>query len=119
MREQDHDDEALALSQEAERAAADDDVDAQVQWRSVRAPILARRGQLDEAEALARRALTLALQADAPLLQAEACADLAEVLLLAGRRDEAHAQFSAAAELWSAKGDRVSAARARGRLTAA
>jgi tetratricopeptide (TPR) repeat protein len=119
MREQGRDDEALALSQEAELAAADDDVDAQVQWRSVRAPILARRARCVEAEALARRALELALQADAPLLQAEASADLAEVLLQAGRPDEAEAQFNAAAELWSTKGDRVSAARARARMAAA
>jgi len=118
MREQRNDDAALALSQEAEHAAAEDDVDAQVQWRSVRAPILARRGQFDEAEALARRALALAMQADAPLLQAEACADLAEVLLQVGRRDDAQAQFNAAADLWSAKGDHVSAARARGRFGA-
>ena len=119
MREQGRDDEALALSQEAEFAAADDDVDAQVQWRSVRAPILARRAQGAEAEALARRALELALQADAPLLQAEASADLAEVLLQTGRPDEAHEQFNTAAKLWSVKGDRVSAARARGRMAAA
>ena len=119
MRDQGHDEEALALSREAEQAAAADDVDAQVQWRSVRAPILARRGEVGDAQAMARRALELAMQADAPLLQAEACADLAEVLLQAGRRDEAHAQFNAAARLWSAKGDRVSAARARARVATA
>jgi hypothetical protein len=60
----------------------------------------------------------LAMQADAPLLQAEACADLAEVLQQAGRRAEADAQFAAAADLWSAKGDHVSAARARQRAAA-
>src|SRR5262245_12156576 len=115
MREQGHDDEAFALSQEAERAAADDDVDAQVQWRSVRAPILARRAQGTEAELLARRALELAWQADAPLLQAEASADLGDVLRLVGRAEEARAQFSVAADLWAAKGDKVSAERARQR----
>jgi len=118
MREQGRDDDALTLSREAEHAAAEDDVDAQVQWRSVRAPILARRGEVADAEAMARRALELAMQAEAPLLQAEACADLAEVLHHAGRHDDARAQFSTAADLWSAKGDRISAQRARGKAGA-
>ncbi len=46
LREQGRDDEALALSKTAETAAAADDVDAQVQWRSVRAPIVARMGDI-------------------------------------------------------------------------
>jgi tetratricopeptide (TPR) repeat protein len=110
VRQQGRDDEALRLSAEAESAAMDDDVDAQVQWRSVRAPILARMGRLQEAEELARHALDLALGAEAPLLQAEAHADLATVLRQARRHDEARRQFAAAALLWSAKGDRVSSA---------
>lgn len=113
VRGQGRDDEALALSAMAEEASAEDDVDAQVQWRSVRAPILARRGALAEAEQLARAAVQLAGGAEVPLLLAEAHADLAEVLALAGRAAEAGADYDAAAALFARKGDVVSAARAQ------
>src|SRR6185503_106120 len=66
------DDDALQLTRDAEAAAAADDVDAQVQWRTVRAPIVARQGDLTQAEALAREAVARASNADAPLLLAEA-----------------------------------------------
>src|SRR6185369_2619947 len=56
VRAQGRDDEALELTEAVESAAADDDVDAQVLWRGIRAPILARSGQIAEAEALARAA---------------------------------------------------------------
>ena len=112
LREQGRDKDALALSNTAERAAAADDIDAQIQWRSVRAPILARMGQVAEGEALARAALDLSLGAEAPLLQAESHADLAHVLQIAGRHHEARQAFQTAANLWRVKGDIVSAARA-------
>ncbi|MEP7297919.1 MAG: adenylate/guanylate cyclase domain-containing protein [Burkholderiales bacterium] len=113
LREQGRDDDAWAASKLAEGAAIEDDVDAQVQWRSARAPILARRGELAEAEQLAREAVQFASGAEVPLLLAEAHADLAEVLALAGRRDEAVAEYECAAALWARKGDVVSEARAR------
>ncbi|MEP6738763.1 MAG: adenylate/guanylate cyclase domain-containing protein [Caldimonas sp.] len=113
LREQGRDDEALALSKTAEEAAAEDDIDAQVQWRSVRAPILARRGAPAEAEALARAAVQLAGGAEVPLLLAEAHTDLAQVLAAGGRSDEARAEYECAAALSARKGDVVSAARAR------
>jgi len=59
------DKETLALPETAERSATDDDVDAQVHWRCVRALILARRGSFDQAEALVRKALDLAIQTEA------------------------------------------------------
>ena len=113
VRAQGRDDEALQLTQDAEAAAAGDDVDAQVQWRAVRAPIVARRGDLAAAESLAREAVRLASDTDAPLLLAEAQADLAEVLAIAARSDDAAAAYAQAADIWERKGDRVSAAAAR------
>jgi class 3 adenylate cyclase/tetratricopeptide (TPR) repeat protein len=113
QREQGLDDAALALSKTAEEAAAEDDVDAQVQWRSVRAPILARRGEMADAEALARAAIALATSAEVPLLLAEAHADLAQVLVVGGRRAEARAEYLQAAEISAKKGDVVSATRSR------
>ena len=44
LSEQGRNDEALALTKKAEILAAEDDVDAQIRWRLVRAPILARAG---------------------------------------------------------------------------
>ncbi|HEY2187622.1 MAG TPA: hypothetical protein VGH48_03575, partial [Caldimonas sp.] len=119
QRERGRDDDALALAKTAEDAAAEDDIDAQVQWRSVRAPILARRGEHAAAEALARAALALATSAEVPLLLAEAHTDLAQVLALAGRADHARAEYRQAAEISAEKGDVVSAARSRAAAEAA
>ncbi len=112
LRDQGRDDEALAMTQSAETSAADDDIDAQVQWRSVRAPILARMGDLAGAEALARAALQLARGSEAPVLQADTLCDLAEVLRLSGRADEAAQALTEAISLYTAKGDKASASRA-------
>lgn len=113
LREQGRDDEALALSQTAEAATSPEDMDSQVLWRVVRAPILARAGRLDEAQALAHEALALAQQTEAVDLQAEALAELAAVQRLAGQRDEAGRRIAEAVALYEQKGNRVAAARAR------
>jgi len=112
-REQGQDGEALALSRTAEQATAEDDTESQALWRMVRAPILARSGELAQAEELARAALALVRQTESPMLQADALAELAEVLRLASRGDEARATLAEAVALYEAKGNRVAAARAR------
>ncbi len=109
VRDQGRDEEALLLSKAVEAAAADDDVEAQVQWRSVRAPIVARAGDLVAAEVLARSALALAQGSDAPVLQADTMSELAEVLKAAGRSEEARHSMNNAAKLYASKGDKVSA----------
>ncbi len=81
--------EALELTQLAERAAAPDDMVAQVGWRTARAKALARLEREGEADATARRAVRMAEQTDSAMLRAEALLDLAEVLHLAGRTNEA------------------------------
>ncbi len=110
VRDQGRDEEALALTRTAESLAAEDDVDAQVLWRCARAPILARRGAADEAEALARAGLALALGTDVVPLRAESHAELASVLSISGRPGAAQA-LAQAQRIYSAKGDRVSSAR--------
>ncbi len=110
--EQGNEDEALALTTTAEKSAADDDVDAQAHWRCVRALILARRGELSDGEALARAGLELALQTEAPALRATALSDLASVLALAGRAEEARRSLADAIAIYTAKGDRTSLGRA-------
>ncbi len=110
VREQGRDDEALALTRTAEAIAAEDDVDAQVLWRSTRASILARQGAHEEAEGLARDALLRASETDFIVLRAESLVELAVVLRLAGR-DGARAALEEAMAVYEAKGDRVSTAR--------
>jgi class 3 adenylate cyclase/tetratricopeptide (TPR) repeat protein len=112
VRDQGRDAEALGFSQVAERAAAADDIESLALWRSIRAPIVARGGDLVEAEALARSAVELAQRTDAPPLQADTLSELAAVMALAQRHDEARRAVDAAVAIYRSKGDVVSAARA-------
>jgi tetratricopeptide (TPR) repeat protein len=100
--------EAAELCEVGEEAAAEEDVAAQVGWRSVRAKLLALEGRTDEAEALAAEAVRLAERTDFLPLRAEAQLDLAEVLRAGGRSDEAETALETALELYRQKGDVVS-----------
>jgi ATP/maltotriose-dependent transcriptional regulator MalT len=94
-------DEAEGYTIESEKVAASDDVSSQFLWRAVRARILARRGALEDGEALARTALDIIRTSDEPDSQAEGLLALAEVLALAGRVAEAAAAARGALELRS------------------
>jgi tetratricopeptide (TPR) repeat protein len=111
VRDQGRDDDALNFSALAEEKAAEDDIESQALWRSIRAPILARGGRLAEAEELARHAVGLSQKTDAPTLKADTLADLAGVMLLAGRLEDARQSIGAAISIYRFKGDVVSAAR--------
>ena len=93
-----------------------EDADAQVHWRRVRAKVLARRGELDEAERLGREAVAIASATDVLELRAQALADLGEVLRLAGRPQESRAALEEAIRLYEEKGNVVGAGRLRGLL---
>ena len=80
--------------------------------------MLARRGLFEEGETLVRDALELIGQAEDPDSHATVWADLAEVLIAAGRRDDARAALENAASIFEAKGNVVSAAKTRERLSA-
>jgi tetratricopeptide (TPR) repeat protein len=112
VRDQGRDDEALAFSRTAEGATATDDTESQALWRSIRAPIVARAGNLAEAELLARSAIELSKKSDAPQMQADTLSEFAAVLVLARRTDEARRAIDTAITIYQAKGDIVSAARA-------
>ena len=114
---------ALESYGEAERfcaisrdAAAGEDVWTQVMWRGVRARLTARRGRFEAGEALAREALRLIAATDLLSHHADALLDLAEVLRLAGRAGEAEAAVHDALELYTRKGNLVSAAQAESLL---
>jgi Flp pilus assembly protein TadD len=111
VRDQGRDDDALAFSRIAEGATAADDIESQALWRSIRAPIVARAGNLAEAESLARSAVELSQKSDAPQMRADTLADLAAVLILAGRLDDARETVYSAIAIYQAKGDIISAAR--------
>ena len=106
-------DEAERLSRASEAAAAANDVVSQVLWRSARAKIKARRGQVEEAHALAREAVGIAETTDLLNTQGDAFSDLAEVLALAGRPEEAVPALEQAAFCYERKGNRTSLDRAR------
>jgi tetratricopeptide (TPR) repeat protein len=108
--------EALRYTKEAERAAAADDVLSQFVWRAVRAKVLARRGELESSEKLAREAVALADSTDYLDQRGTVHLALAEVLRLAGRESEASAEAQESLRLHEEKGNVVSAERARALL---
>src|SRR6266511_3701551 len=73
----------------AERASGD--VWTQLDWRQVKGKVLARRGEHAEAQRLASEAVTIGDDTDLLDQQGATYADVAEVLLLGGRHDEAAA----------------------------
>ena len=105
--------EAARFSRASEEAAASDDIFSQMLWRTSRARIRAQQGDLERAEALAREAVQLGKRTDLLNTQADALFDLAEVLALAGRREEALVALEEAARLYERKGNLPALERAR------
>jgi class 3 adenylate cyclase/tetratricopeptide (TPR) repeat protein len=105
--------EALELTQTSERVGAPNDPDSAIAWRRIRARVLAGRGEFEEAERLAREAVELASETDFLNFQGQALRDLAEVLLLSGRADEARVRLRESLDAFERKGNVVSAARVR------
>ena len=112
--------EAEQLSERVEAMAAQDpsDIDPQFRWRAVRAKVLARRGDHAAAATMARDAVALLAHTDWLNQRAQLHMDLAEVMQLAGRPDEAQAAVGEAVHLYEVKENRVAATRARARLAA-
>ena len=105
--------EAERYANLSEERGASDDMATRITSRGVRARVAARRAEWKEAEALAREAASLSLTTDFLDLRGEAQMDLAEVLRLAGRAEEAERALDAAVQEFEAKGNVVSADRAR------
>ncbi len=82
----------------------------------VRAMVAARLGRIAEAEDLARTAIELIDESDFTTDRADARAALAEVLELAGRREEAIGAANEALSLYEEKGNLLQAGHARERL---
>jgi tetratricopeptide (TPR) repeat protein len=111
-------DEAEPFIEESREFASTEDIASQLGWRLAKAMVLADRGELAEAELLAREAVALAMGGDALDDQGEALSALAQVLVAAGRSEEAGALLHEAIDRYERKGNVVSARRARERLAA-
>jgi class 3 adenylate cyclase/tetratricopeptide (TPR) repeat protein len=109
-------DEAESAAELSRSAGASDDVVTQCGWRGVQARILAARGELPEAEALAREAHALADPSEYESEKGEVALDLAEVLAASGRIREAADALEEALALFEGKENLVMADRARARL---
>lgn len=108
--------EADAWAGRGAELGASDDAITQMLWRQVRAKVLARRGEGEEAERLAREAVAIGEETDMLDQQGDAYADLAEVLLIGEKADEAVAALEQALERHERKGNIVSTQRAQTRL---
>jgi class 3 adenylate cyclase/tetratricopeptide (TPR) repeat protein len=105
--------EADRFTQVSEESAGPEDVYSHALWRSVRAKVLARRGDLPEALLLAREAVARAESSDSLHLRWHALVSRAEVLGIAGRAPEAEEALREAIRLAEQKGNLVGARLAR------
>ena len=96
--------DARRLAAECRETSASDDAVNQVLWRGVEAKLAAREGRFQEAERLAREGIGWADGTDMLFEQATARADLAEVLRMAGRADDARVALEEAIDRASRKG---------------
>jgi ATP/maltotriose-dependent transcriptional regulator MalT len=110
---QEREDEVSALADVAEAAAAEDDLHAHMVCRAVRAQVLARRGELEDADRLSREAVALAERTDWVVEHGDALMARAAVVRAAGRPEVAQVTVRRALELYETKGNVVSAHRAR------
>jgi tetratricopeptide (TPR) repeat protein len=111
-------DEAERLTIESEVLGAEDDVVTQVCWRTTRAMVRARQGQLADGEALAREAVARATVTEYFSLNAESYIALGEVLRLQERSREASHALELALAVYERKGYALSADAVRAQLAA-
>ena len=106
-------DDAFALLGAIEEAPAPTDREWQIKRTGIPARLLARRGELEKAEKLAREGVALAADSEFVVLHADVLLDLAEVLRLAGRTEDASAAAAEAVCLYERKGNIAAASSAR------
>ena len=109
-------DEAAELHASAAAIADDDDVETIAILWCVRARLLADEDDLVEAEKVARDAVDLVQDVDSPDLRGDCLVTLAEIVAAAARRDEARDILRDAHDLYTLKGNVVSANRTLARI---
>jgi tetratricopeptide (TPR) repeat protein len=119
LADQGKDVEAETWAARSKELATPDDLPSQIGWRLVVARVLARRGEREDAEALAREALAMAETTDDRIDTGGALVDLAEVLHAGGEAPgEVRSCIERAVELFENKGAVAPAERARAWLAA-
>ncbi len=98
------DEEAWQYATIGRETAAADDVASQVDGGRIQARLLARRGDVPGAEALAREAVAMAAATDYLYSHGDTLVDLAHVLYAAGKRSEAVETARGGLELYERKG---------------
>ena len=109
------DPEADELCTESERLAGHA-LKASIAWRTLRAQLLSRSGEHDEARRVAQAAITLAERTDGLVDHGDACLSLARVLRAAGDDAGARAAAERAANLYERKGAAALTDKARSML---
>ena len=118
VEEQGRTDEAFELSLLGERFAIQEDVCAQVIWRTVRARALASRGSTSDAERLAREAVELAAGTDWLIGRGDAAWTLGVALHASGAEADAYQAWSDALVFYEHKGAVLSVASVRAAIDA-
>jgi tetratricopeptide (TPR) repeat protein len=111
-------DDAERWAARAAELGAEEDAITQMLWRQATARVLAKRGEHEEAERLAREAVAVGETTEDLNSRAESWADLGEVLTLAGRPQEAAEALEQALVRFEAKENLVMAGRVLERLAA-
>ena len=109
-------DEAFAIAEELRANPPAYDVLALNMWRGVHGKVLASRGGVEEAEQEVREGLAFAERSGAPMIAGRLSLDLASVLMLAGKKDEAVQTMDGAVGWYAAKGSIPSVREAKGAL---
>jgi class 3 adenylate cyclase/tetratricopeptide (TPR) repeat protein len=107
--EQGRHEDAEHMSRYTQELADSDDIGSQTLWRTVYAKVQAQKGNRDGALILVGEAMDMLGRTDAVTAQAEMLVDLAEVLRLDGRDDDADAVLEDAIALYETKANRVAA----------
>jgi tetratricopeptide (TPR) repeat protein len=108
--------EAETWADRSRELGASDDLFTQALWRQVEAKVLARRGEAEQAERLAREAVAITDTTQHLTGRANSRVDLATVLELIGKPEDARVALEQALALYEQKGNVVSAERTRARI---
>ena len=109
-------DEAMRYSRIAEQASFGTPEMSQGEWKTTRARLKAQEGGVDEAVSMLERVISMYPATAVPRDRADALMDLAEVLELGGRTDEARTALGEALDLYEAKGVLPAVERVKQRL---
>jgi predicted ATPase len=112
-------DEAESWVELAERSTGEGDLDAAFAWRYAAVRLLTRRGAIEDAEQMARKALNLVSRTDALNRHADCLIAAADVADAKGLEETARQHAREALHLYERKGNVVSAEHVRSRLRVA